>query len=159
MNAFDFELNIDEAALNQVRNLSLVQLEELETAIQYRRMELMVAELTRRDVPAFVERTGVRFPFILVYSPDAALPNAWATVAECRRLLDTVANLPLADAYRRWYPKVSNKLGDSAYTEADARRDTRAAREQLAADYAAGKIDGQGLADLYRTTSFMDLAE
>lgn len=160
------ELRIDPKHLEIVNALGRHELDEMADALLSRRLELMAQDLTARGVIArhvskFADPTKcpIYWSYILVYAPDGATTreNAWATLDECRRLLDTLANLPPARAYDRWFPKVEPE--DNTYTEADAQRDMRQERLQLRSQYAAGEIDGETFRVAYRATrDYADLA-
>ncbi len=137
----------------QIANaMTRYDLDDLVTAIYARRLELIAGELKSRGIPTRISadapvpcdggRETMLFNLVMVYDPAGELPGEWATVEECRRLMDTVANLKPADAFRRWITKVE-PVYTPPYTEANARRDCRAEREQLERDYAAGKISGE----------------
>lgn len=134
---------------------SLVQyrydLDYMHEAINALRVEQMVKELGSRG---FSARCKFHTPgcdgatetyqtnYVLVYSPEEAdLPNEWATVEECRRLLDTLANLEPAEAFRRWRERI--EPWDATYTEYDAKRDMRAEQAALRQQYEAGQLDGE----------------
>jgi len=86
-----------------------------------------------------------RFNLILVYAPDSCnLRNEFASLGEAQRLLDTVHNLPPAEAYARWLPKVA-PLVQEPYNEDIARQDAREARKRLQQQYQAGEIDAETL--------------
>lgn len=144
--------------MKPISEMNRFEIDDLEKEIRARKMQLMAEAVTARGIHATSIIHGHPSEYILVYSPNLGeFSNAWATVDECRRLLDTLANLPPAEAYRRWYPKVEDKYPSSPYTHADAIRDTREARKALTEDYASGKISGRDYAELHATTNFMDL--
>jgi hypothetical protein len=144
--------------MKNISEMNRYELDILEEQIHNQRNALMAAELTAAGVQATSVIQGEPWEYVLVYSSVPEMQNAWATLDECRRLLDTVANLEPDEAYRRWYPKVSIKYQGEPYNKQQAAADTKAARADLARRYQAGEIDGQ-LADLYKSTSFMDLTE
>lgn len=140
------------------------ELHEVEDAIRIRRNALMVEKLKRAGIDARAEfmPSGADEPwypsYILIYNSDGSLPAVWANLDECKRLLDTVQNLPLNEAFERWLPKVSEEETEM-YTHADAIRDTKEARAQLQRDFEAGKFDGADHALLMKYASFMDLVK
>ena len=142
--------------MKTISEMNRYELDGLEEQIAHRRLELSADEIKHAGLDAALVDT---IEYVLVYSPVDGLENAWATPEECRRLLDTLANLPPAEAYRRWFLKVVDKFHRKPYTQDDAARDTRDARKRLEQQYAAGEIDGKQFSELYKTTSFMDLAE
>ncbi len=144
-----------------VNAMSRYELDDLEEAIYARRLELIAAELYARGIPTRISTTftgcdgtpeTILFNMVCVYDPASELHGEWATVSECRRLLDTVANLKPAEAFRRWRTKIE-PLHEEPYTKSDAVRDTRAEREQLHRDYADGKMSGADFALAMRFTN------
>lgn len=138
--------------LHKVADLHSVDLDALADAIHVRRMEIMAEQLRKAG---FGVRTGSeaagQFRYLLVYSPDSTLPAEWATLAEARRLLDTVANLPPATAFARWRTKIE-PLAVESYTEAAAVADMRRERAEAQQLYAEGKIDSEELRLTYATS-------
>lgn len=142
-----------------ISEMSIYELDDVARLIEERRRQIFAEAITQKGLNATSVIRGEPWEYILVYSPVHELPNVWANLDESRRLLDTLANLEPAEAYRRWYPKVSEKYPSEPYTKTDAIRDTKEARQRLAEDLASGKIDSHQYSDIYPTTSFMDLAE
>ena len=136
-------------------------LEALENAIHVAKLERMANWLTARGFHVMHRRAfddhELQFNLILVCDPTGNLPGEWATLDECRRLLDTVANLSPAEAFARWRTKVE-PLEPISYTSADAVRDTRAAREALRQRASETHMSAQDYALECSMTSFMDLA-
>lgn len=151
-----YEPHVSIVALAVVSAMDRDELDDLQAAIHARRQALLVARLTTAGFSATAKVGGHLMPFVLVTAPDG-LASVWATADECQRLLDTVHNLPPAAAFARWASRVE-PLEVEPYTRADAIRDTRAARQALRADFAAGKITTDEYVDLQHGTSFMDLA-
>jgi len=143
-------------AMKDISEMNRYELDDLENQIASRRLELTAKDVESRG---FSTRLLDDIEYVLVYSPVTEMLNAWATVSECRHLLDFAANLPVEEAYHRWYPTVVEKFPAQPYTEADAERDTRKARINLARLYASGEIDGREYNELHKSTSFMDLAK
>jgi hypothetical protein len=158
MTKFWYEPRVEQAALDAVKDLDADALDDLSAAILARHNAIMAARLRAAGFPSLSTFNGHVMPYVLVSSPEfGSHLNIWATLAECRRLLDTVHNLPPAEAFTRWASRVE-PLADEPYTRADAARDTQEARAALKADYAAGKITTDEYGDLHGGTSFMDLA-
>lgn len=127
------------------------ELDQLQDAIDYARNCDIAKKL--RAAGFFVEtevKRGdeiyyLRYPMVRCELPGASTePGQFATRFECRRLLDTVKNLPTAEAFIRWSKKVE-PLPDPDYTEADAQRDMSAEKKVLQDLYHRGKLDGEGL--------------
>lgn len=125
-------------------------LDYMQQAIEALRVEMMVDELRSRgiaarcrfNVPLSGGAETYQTNYVLVHAPDGVdLPGEWATVEECRRLLDTVANLEPAEAFRRWRERI--EPWDSTYTRQDAERDMQAERAMLRQQYEAGQLDGE----------------
>lgn len=116
-------------------------LDTMEDAIDILRNEMMVAALQRAGIAARCYFRTHYTTLILVYSPNDGEPGEWATAAECRRLLDTLVNLPAPAAFTRWREKIAP--WDSTYTQSDAQRDITNERAGLRAQYQAGAIDGE----------------
>lgn len=125
-------------------------LDGMQQAINALRVEQMVDELRRHGIAA---RCRFKIPvaagggeyqtnYVLIYAPEGVdEPNEWATVEECRRLLDTVANLEPDEAFRRWRERI--EPFDNTYTRQDAERDMRAERVMLRQQYETGQLDGE----------------
>jgi hypothetical protein len=152
--------------MKPIAEMHPVELDELEQQIHYRRLAIMAQAIEARGLHAksviVIAGEPQQFEDVLVYAPGgSAHSNAWANLAECQRLLDTLANLAPAQAYERWYAKVADpsKSGRNGYTRQDAIRDTIAARAALERRLDAGEIDSRQYAELYSSTSFMDLAK
>jgi hypothetical protein len=146
--------------LERVDGLSEQDLDFLQDAIRIRRHLIMAARLAACGLQTRLNADRVEdtywFDYIMVYDPTGDGPAVFADLDECRRLLDTVANLLPADAFARWQKKVK-PMEEEEYTEQDARRDTRAARQQLRDRLADNSISSREFADHYRSTSFTDL--
>jgi hypothetical protein len=165
MKASSYELSDerlkDLEALGELRERDL---DNIEAAVLILRHRAMVKELKalgvqcRSEVHRHTDVTNFDSynSYILVRVPGQPLPVE-ATIGECKRLIDTLRNLPVDEALQRWATKVES-VEVVPYTEDNARRDTREARAELHRDMAAGKIPADMYSDLYRTTSFMDLA-
>jgi len=157
MKQLDYALNA--TYLDAVEGEREQQLDWIEEAIQIQRNRIMVKRLRAAGVECYSEThhgdIHLCWNYIYVTIPGQRIP---ATIAECKRLLDTIRNLPVDIALERWATKVEPVEAEE-YTEDMARRDTREARAQLRRDVAAGDISADAYADLYRTTSFMDLAQ
>lgn len=140
-----------------ISEMNKYELSEIEQQIAARKLQIFADEINASGKLHARIIEGIEY--VLVYSPLNLneYQNVWASSDECRHLMDFLANLPGDEAYRRWYPTVSEKFPTQPYTKQDAIRDTVEARRQLAADYESGKIDGRDYADAYRSTSFMDL--
>lgn len=126
-------------------------LRHLSEAIRALEVERMVETLRAHGINASAKinlhacggEAGIMTHYVLVYAPDEdSLPNAWATVQECRRLIDMVANLPFPEAFRRWRERIM-PWESGTYTESDARRDVAAERAELREQYLAGKLSGE----------------
>lgn len=124
--------------------------------VLFRRLEDAAVALRAAGFSVLTETRGITFRCACVYPPDGNGPGEWATPAEMRRLLDTVHNLPPAEAFHRWAAKIE-PLETEEYTRADAVRDTREARQRLRADLDAGRVDKITVED-WQAASFMDLA-
>lgn len=152
------ELNVSKTTMAIVADMPAQDLDELETAIHARRLQLMAARLEANGFTARAGHGDTLFNAILAGLP-AQMPGVWATLAECRRLLDTVRNLPPAEAFARWRQKIQPAAVEP-YTEGQAKADVRRERAELHRRYAAGEIDGQQFAELYKDTrSYLDLVE
>lgn len=127
-------------------------LDNIQEAIQALRVEQMVAELRSRglgarcqfSVPPSNKTEAYQYQtnYVLVYAPAGTdLSNEWATVEECRRLLDTLANLEPTEAFRRWLDRI--EPFDSTYTRQDAERDMHTERAALRQQYQDGQLDGE----------------
>lgn len=153
------DLYVDPTALAIVAGMRSQDLDDLEEAIHARRLQLMADRLEANGFRAMVQHQDTFFNMLLVGVPNVTAPALWATLEECRRLLDTARNLPPAEAFSRWREKVQT-VNTEPYTEADAKADVRRERAELHRRYAAGEIDGQQFAELYKDTrSYLDLVE
>ena len=156
----------EEGQLDLVAGMRERELDMLEDAIAVRRNQLMAARLESRG---FRTRTTIGqdddeapLRYVIVYDPGSAdgLPAIWADAGECRRLLDFVANLEPAEAFRRWAPTVTPLAEPEPYTEAEARADIRRERQELRAQYQRGEIDGEAFREGYREArSYTDYVE
>lgn len=162
-NDMEFQ-NLLDADITPVEGMREVDLDNLERSIQVRRMQIMVERLEQAGFEARIDRgTGDDhqwFGYVLVYDPGASdgVPAEWATLDECRSLLDTARNLSLAEAYVRWREKIQ-PWEKRDYTETDARRDMRAERADLNRQFEAGEIDGEDYRLMHEgTRGYMDLA-
>lgn len=166
-----FEVIRDEH-LEMLKGMHHYDLEDLEQAILFRKQQLMVKELSAHGIAAICEKTygpspmwpdaepgTVRFGYILVYDPGSeGNENVWATAGECRRLIDTLANLPPAEAYARWVTKVE-PFEPEEYTRQDAERDMRRERAELKRQYESGEIGAEDYAIMWRgSRSYLDLS-
>lgn len=152
------ELNVSKTTMAIVADMPAQDLDELETAIHARRLQLMAARLEANGFTARAGHGDTLFNAILAGLP-AQMPGVWATLAECRRLLDTVRNLPATEAFARWREKVE-PVEEESYTESQARVDIRRERAELRRRHEDGEIDSAMFADLYRATrSCLELAE
>lgn len=152
------ELNVSKTTMAIVADMPAQDLDELETAIHARRLQLMAARLEANGFTARAGHGDTLFNAILAGLP-AQMPGVWATLAECRRLLDTVRNLPPAEAFARWRQKIQPAAVEP-YTEGQARADVRRERADLRRRYEAGEIDSGMYADLYKAArTYLDLAE
>ncbi len=144
--------------LDLVADMGRYDLDDLEAAIYWRRIELMAAELNQRGFQTRIETTApdgaggrerILFKYILVYRPDGDSPERvndneiaeWADLAECRRLIDTVANLPPAHAWDRW--RFGLESFDDEYTEPQAKADMRSERAEAKARFERGESDSE----------------
>lgn len=127
-------LTIDRKFTAITNDMTRWEVEELEKAILHRRLFLMVEQLkargfqsTVRHLPGEADDTvnTQLFNMVLISPPAGAESEAgeWADLAQCRRLIDTRANLPPAEAFDRWAQGLA--LPDP-YTKWDAERDRRA---------------------------------
>lgn len=128
-----------------------------EEMLELRRREIYANRLVAIGFECRTRYNNSAFPYILVYSPVSDIPNAWATVTEAKRLLDTVRNLPKDEAYRRWYAKIDTEIESLPYTEDMARRDTREYRNELKYQLFERKIDSKEYCELYGI-NLLDLA-
>lgn len=157
----DYEL--EPMHVDLVKDMREQDLDYLMDAIRIRRNRIMVGKLKgygvtcRSEIHRNSSDIHIYNTYIYVKVPGELFPVA-ATVGECQRLLDTLRNLPLDEALKRWAQKVS-PVEQEEYTEDMARRDTREARAQLRRDVKSGRIPADMYADLHKTTSFMDLAQ
>lgn len=143
--------------MKEISEMNRYELDEIEYQIAHRKLEIYAESVKASGLPTRIIE-GIEY--VLVYSPDISENlNVWADAKECKHLLSFVANLEPAEAFRRWVSHVTEKFPSKPYTQQDAIRDTKEARIQLKQDYADGKIDGRDYADLYRSTSFMDLVK
>lgn len=172
----------DEKLWALIENLHPVDIERLEEQIDLWKMIQMCKRLNGGGLEVFCSRTDesgeeMFFPYIMVkYDGDLSAAElrpktleiineskrelesgVWATLRECRSLLDSLRDLPIADAYARWQVKI--EPFDPTYTREQAIADTHASRDKLKQQLDSGKIDAQMYRDIYPTTSFMDLAE
>jgi hypothetical protein len=145
---------------NRVEDLNRYQLDDLLDAIHVRRLHLMRAEMEQYGVRSSCDFRGTTTRYLLVYDPAPNSAEAeWANLEECRRLLDTLRNLPPAAAFARWRVKVA-PLAKREYTRNDARRDILAERAELRRRYDANEIDGEMFNDMMKASgSYMDLVE
>lgn len=104
-----------------VGEMNRYALDDLETAIHTRRLELAADELRARGMPVLTklpDRDGA-FGYLLVLAPhylsafteterQAIPPNVLADAAEARHLLDYLRELTPVEAYRRWYRTVAS---------------------------------------------------
>ncbi len=144
------EIFLEQKALKIVAEFNAIELEDLERAIALRKNALMVERLKRAGFSAMTEKTfgdgnTVRWNLIMVWDPADKNPGEWATIEECRRLLDIAANLPATESFSRWREKVE-QIDAQPYTKADALADMRAEVSDAERMYAAGKIDAETLA-------------
>ena len=152
------DVYVGPAALAIVADMPTQDLDELETAIHARRLQLMAARLEANGFTARAGHGDTLFNAILVGLP-AQTPGVWATLAECRRLLDTARHLPVTEAFVRWRANVE-PVAEQSYTESQARADIRRERAKLRRRYEAGEIDSAMYADLYKAArSCLELAE
>ena len=128
-----------------VANLSPMDLDDLETAITGRRNEIMAEQIRRAGIPASAGNPQVSFRYVLVHDPAGQHPGVWADLAECRRLLDTVANLPPAEAFARWAKKVEPLQTPEPPSEAELKHQIRAERARLQERYQSGEISADDL--------------
>jgi hypothetical protein len=139
-----YMMNLNPSAVSIVEGIGLYQLEDLEQAIHARKNELMASALISSGIPArwMTDAGGEKnvFGLICVYDPSGELPGEWATLDECKKLLNTVANLKPDLAFRRWREKIE-ALTEEPYTHADAIRDIKNERAELEKKYNDGRID------------------
>lgn len=153
--------------IDTVAALGRWQIEDLELAIYLRRLHMAADELTGRGFAARVvpmpgepdKGTVHVFNMVLVGPPAGAESELaeWADLAQCRRLIDIVANMPPAEAFDRW---VQGLPLPEPYTQWDARRDAEGFIRDAHQAYAGGKINGQTLGTEIRAArSFADAVE
>jgi len=129
--------------LPQVKDLNEQDLDFLERAIHVMRLRHIAHRLNLAGFGTRLKIGEEYLRYILVHNPDpehAAPPAAWATLEESQRLLDTVANLPPTEAFRRWKDKIE-PLEREPYTKADALRDMRQERAEVHWAFQNGEID------------------
>lgn len=146
---------------DKVDGLLTQELNWLEDAINIRRNVLMAEKLERAGISALARRDIAEDIYVNFNLVGIKLPNGdgvWATLDECQMLLDTVANLPVEEALRRWQHKIA-EVDVEPYTWGDAVQDTREARFVLRGQMLRGELPPGSYSDLYRATSFMYLAE
>ncbi len=158
------EVTPEKNALSIVENMSKYHLQDLEEAIAFRKREIMHARLSNAGIPSIIkkefdEAETYYFPYILVYDPNGEKEGTWATVDECQRLLDTVANLSPTDAYNRWLPKVV-ELEKEYYTLTDSHKDMEAERQKIKQQFSTGEIDSEYYAMAYKDTrDYLNIAK
>ena len=150
-NKTDSGLYVKERALKVfpvVASLDAIDLDDLADAIHIRRIELMAKELRSRGFAVRTEFRAVgneppwKLNYLLIDNPGDG-PNEYATLEEARRLLDTVTNLPPAEAFKRWAERIEPWDQGRPYTRAEAFQDMRRERAELRQKYDAGEIDGE----------------
>jgi hypothetical protein len=143
-----FELpNVDLAYSNfHLATLGQMEVEDLIQACSYRLNELIAERLNVLGFSARTEFHGVKPNLVLVQLPNAPddMPGEWATLAECKRLIDTARNLSPAEAFARWREKIE-PIKQEEYTRADAINDMRRERAEAKADFESGKIGAEDL--------------
>ena len=131
---------------NTVSEMNDPQLEDLENAVYFRRLELMATRLGEAGFSCRVEDRARKFSFryVLVQIADSPLPGQWATLQECQRLIDTARNLPIKEAFERWSAKVE-PVPSEPYTRSQARQDVKEERDRLQEAYQNGEINSEDL--------------
>lgn len=145
-------ITITTAAVEFVRNMPFTT-GELSAAMHLLSMERTVKELEQAGFAARVvniaEDPGraAYLNLVLVYAPEGADSNRneWVDAFQARRLLDTAANLPPAEAFDRWAQGLPLP---KPYTLADAKDDMWADRHAARRRYESGQDD----AETYRLT-------
>lgn len=116
----DLVIYPDERMAAVVGEMNRYALDDLETAVRARRLELAAGELRAREIPVLTklpEWDGV-FGYLLVLAPNylsafgeeerrTVPPNVLADTAEARHLLDYLRELTPVEAYRRWHRTVA----------------------------------------------------
>lgn len=149
-----------EEFLPTVADLNDYDLDALADAVHVRRLQIMADRL--RDAGLGARTGGIndqQFRYICVYSPDETQMGEWATLEECRRLLDTVANLSPDEAFARWRSRIE-PLAERTYTRAEAIADMRRERAEAQRQYQEGKIDADDLRLLWASArDYLDYAD
>jgi hypothetical protein len=146
--------------LSVVGNLNEYDLDDLTEAVHVRRLQLMANRLRTNGFGA--RTSGIndqQFRYICVYSPDESQMGEWATVEECRRLIDTAHNLPADEAFARWRIRIE-PMPDRPYTHADAIADMKRERAEAQRRYQAGEINAEDLRLIWAAArDYLDFAE
>jgi hypothetical protein len=126
-------LTVDSRFVSITADMTRWEIEELEKAIKLRQLHMAITELASRGFSARVVTTPGEendqytqiFDMVLIAPPTNAESELgeWADLHQCRRLIDTAANLPPAEAFDRW---VQGLPLPEPYTRWDADRDRRA---------------------------------
>jgi len=120
-----------------VTEMNRYDLEDLEIAIQTRRIQIMAKTLENRGFRTRIEAHGQLFGYVMIYDPNEINPGEWASLNECQRLLDTVSNLPPMEAFARWKLKIE-PFEKTEYTKSDAIADMKRERAEARQRYESG---------------------
>lgn len=155
---------IDTGLGEQIGQMNRYQLDELIEAARIAMMEHFCRDLRQRGIEATTQRPDYRLRYAVVYAPDdgdlSVPPSMFADEGELRHLLDFVANLEPAEAYRRWAPTVRLPAADTFWrhgqwrTEGRIRRELEQARKELAEAQVAG--DASRIDDLENAVSELE---
>jgi hypothetical protein len=124
-----------------VQGMTVAQLDDLELAIKQQRLAKMVTWLTNAGFVANWQfRDEIAYSMIQVCAPDEnSDPWAvWATIAECRRLLDIEANIKNPQkSFERWHPTIeeTSTPSDREFVSGQIEADCLASAKKFASTY------------------------
>jgi Arc/MetJ-type ribon-helix-helix transcriptional regulator len=149
-----------EIFLPVVGDLNEYDLDDLAEAVHVRRLQLMADHLRANGFGARIGGiNNQQFRYICVYSPDESQMGEWATLEECRQLLDTVRNLSPDEAFARWRTRIE-PMPTRPYTRADAIADVKRERTEAQRRYQAGEISAEDLRLMWAAArDFLDYTE
>jgi len=133
--------------MKAISEMNWYELDAVENEIFNRRLAVRAAQIQARGLSTNVIDG---YDFVIVYSPVDDLLNGIANLEECLVLLDTLREMAPVDAFRRWYPKVSDKT--NAFVLDKEPDEKRIQRQALKNAYDGLEIDGRQYAELYRST-------
>jgi len=140
--------------VDRIREMRQYQydLDYIDEAVRLVRTERAAERLRRHG---FITRTtfigeSELLTMVCVYDPGHEYEPVWATATECRVLIDTVANMSLDDAFRRWLGKI--ELMDGKYPFRDTRPDAAKLRWVLCQRKHAGTVSQEEFYRAYDET-------